>query len=272
MPQTTNKGYEIQTTGSNTNTWGTVLNDSALSVIDRNLGATASVTITSASPNATLTSTQPQAAIVVIGGAMGATNGVVTTSCVGFFFCWNNTTGTGIVTLNNGSGTAVIDRGVKCAVLATALGIQIIGENFGTNTSIGFFQTATPTGWTRQTSLNDALIRLTSGTASSGGTNNFTTINSSLMLAQANLPNVNLTTSPSGTHTHDYDDYGSGTNPNAEQNAGTSQNYADRTEFTSRTSDPGGNHTHTAALNGGVTQTAVNLNIKYIDVSRGTKA
>jgi hypothetical protein len=47
---------------------------------------------------------------------------------------------------------------------------------FDQGTAILFQQSSAPTGWTKQTTHNDKALRVVSGTASSGGTNAFSTV------------------------------------------------------------------------------------------------
>jgi len=105
MTTTTYKGYELQSTGSNTGTWGSTLNTSVFQLIDNNLGAI--VTLSLSSSNYTLTSTERQAAILRLTGTLLA-NVIVTTGCYGFFFVENLTSGNFSVTLTNGAGTSII--------------------------------------------------------------------------------------------------------------------------------------------------------------------
>jgi hypothetical protein len=66
-------------------------------------------------------------------------------------------------------------------------------------TAMGFFQTAAPVGWTKQTTHNDKVLRVVSGTASSGGTNSF----SSVMAANGSvIANTTITQSTMASHTH----------------------------------------------------------------------
>lgn len=77
-------------------------------------------------------------------------------------------------------------------------------SGFASGTRLVFQQTAAPTGWTKDTTHNDKALRVVSGTASSGGTTAFTTVFAARTIAQANLPNVTLTTNitdPGHTHT-----------------------------------------------------------------------
>lgn len=105
MATSTHKGYELQTTGSNSGTWGTVNNTDVLAVIDNNLGAITTKTLSSS--NVTLSATESQSAILRLTGTLsGAVQ--VTTACLGFFCVENVTSGNYAVTLTNGSGSNVI--------------------------------------------------------------------------------------------------------------------------------------------------------------------
>jgi hypothetical protein len=79
----------------------------------------------------------------------------------------------------------------------TAVPAEQLG--FDPGTAMVFKQSTAPTGWTKDTTaaLNDSLLRIVTGTASSGGSNNFTTVN-----AQTVVGNTTLTTAQMPTHTH----------------------------------------------------------------------
>jgi hypothetical protein len=60
-----------------------------------------------------------------------------------------------------------------------------------------FAQAAAPTGWTKKTTHDNKMLRVVSGTPSSGGSVNFSTVFgltavTSKSVVQANIPNVNL--------------------------------------------------------------------------------
>lgn len=105
MTTTTNKGYELQSTGSNTGTWGSTLNTSVFQIIDSNMGGMTTKSLSAS--NVSLTSSESQSAILRLTGTLLA-NVIVTTSCVGFFFVENLTSGNFSVTLTNGAGTSII--------------------------------------------------------------------------------------------------------------------------------------------------------------------
>ncbi len=82
-----------------------------------------------------------------------------------------------------------------------------------------------------------------------------------LALVQSNLPNVTLTTTSNGSHTHSYSDsyWSSENSGNAGlRGSGSPNQDSDNTRiYTGRNTESAGAHTHTIALNGGVTQTMI---------------
>lgn len=73
-------------------------------------------------------------------------------------------------------------------------------------TTMLFYQSAAPTGWTGSDSFSDHAIRVVTTASgnggSSGGSTAFTSVFTSRTILQANLPNVNLTAQSNGAHTH----------------------------------------------------------------------
>lgn len=115
MPTSVNKGYELQATGTNTNTWGTVLNEDVFEIVDRNLGGLVSKSLTNV--NVTLTAEESQNLILRLTGALsGAVE--ITTACVGMTIVENLTTNAFAVTFTNGVGTPVtLVQGVRNIVI-----------------------------------------------------------------------------------------------------------------------------------------------------------
>lgn len=85
---------------------------------------------------------------------------------------------------------------------------EILGIVSGTN--MLFQQTTAPTGWTKQTAHNNKALRLVSGTASSGGTNPFTTAFNAAVTSSSTV----LTTAQLPAHTHTDGTYAVGTSIN----------------------------------------------------------
>jgi hypothetical protein len=111
------------------------------------------------------------------------------------------------------------------------------GAAFPTGTRMSFQQTSAPTGWTKDTTaaINDSILRLVTGTASSGGTTAFSTWN-----AQTATGATTLSTAQIPSHTHDY------TAPN-QSHSYTQGSYEGTTNgggATTSATGGGGSHTH----------------------------
>jgi len=72
-------------------------------------------------------------------------------------------------------------------------------DAFAATTAMLFQQTAAPLGWTKQTTHNDKALRVVSGTASSGGSNSFSSV-----MAQTVVGNHTNTTAEITSHGHSY--------------------------------------------------------------------
>ncbi len=142
-----------------------------------------------------------------------------------------------------------------------------------------FRQAAVPSGWTKDTTYNNAALRVTSGTPSQQTTagNEFTTLLAARTIARANLPNVTLsltgTAASNGAHNHDYT-APTGTTGAHETGSGRTGDPTSVTAGTNTSTD--GAHTHTVSgttdsINGGVTQTTFNLAVNYVDLYIATK-
>lgn len=109
MPSTysPNKNYELQATGENQGTWGVLLNNNALSIIDLNFGGRLAVTVDSA--NVDLTSTQAQNVYITLTGTLtGNRDLTFPASDGGFYYILNSTSGAFSVTVKPLGGTGVV--------------------------------------------------------------------------------------------------------------------------------------------------------------------
>jgi hypothetical protein len=143
------------------------------------------------------------------------------------------------------------------------------GAEFSSGTRMTFNQTAAPTGWTKDTSTDNAGFRLVSGSVSSGGSVDFTTafasqtptitVNSVIGSAGA----TTLSTPQIPSHTHSYND--NGTN-----GGGIPKGFLVATGPTGATTGAeggGGSHTHPFSFSSGsATSSAINLAVKYVDL------
>ena len=125
--------------------------------------------------------------------------------------------------------------------------------SFPAGTKMVFQQTAAPTGWTKDTTaaLNDSLMRIVTGTASSGGSTGFSTYN-----AATTTGATTLSTSQIPSHTHVMYGGNEATNYNGFlwSNVNTAQSPT--------TQATGGNGSHTHSMT---------KNIKYYDFIIATK-
>ena len=138
------------------------------------------------------------------------------------------------------------------------------GSGFDAGTRMLFAQTSAPTGWTKDTTnYNNHAIRVVTGTASTGGTVDFTTAFVSQSVS-GTVGGTTLTTAEMPSHTHPVGGTSPGSNagnPNA-----TSWQIASRNGNTSSAATGGGgSHNHS------FTGTAIDLAVKYLDVITATK-
>ena len=259
MPNTTYKGYTIPTTGTLSGTWGDEINTNFTTIADLNIGGYATQSLSSS--NVSLTTTQSNSAIVRLTGTL-LVNVQVTSSCQGFQFVENLTTGSFTVTWTNGVAGVVIPQGRRVLVISDSTnGCRLGVTSFETGTRLSFQQTAAPTGWTKVTdaTYNNAAFRMVTGTASTGGSTAFTSVFTARTIIRSDLPNDTVTTTTNGAHTHTVSAYSS-TGANIIDSAG-----GPVAKLNTITTSSNGDHTHTIALNGGVTQTNMDFAVKYVD-------
>lgn len=190
MPFTTNRLYSVQATGSNAGTWGAgttnSLNEGVMEVMDANMGGKTVLSLSSTTPQL-LSQTQANNGLLRLTGALLA-NIVISpdagVTMSGFFFFENITTGNFTVTFTNAGGSVVLPQSRRGVMwIDTTYGPRILAvggsgsaDPIPVGTTMVFYQTSVPTGWTLSTALNDCAIRLVSTTGgSTGGVTGFTT-------------------------------------------------------------------------------------------------
>ena len=113
---------------------------------------------------------------------------------------------------------------------------QAAAGGFASGTRMSFQQTSAPTGWTKDTTaaINDSILRLVTGTATSGGTTAFSTWNAQTATGATTLSTAQI---PSHTHTlSNAQEGGDPYNQNARSlNGGT---------ISTNSTGGGGSHTH----------------------------
>ena len=136
-------------------------------------------------------------------------------------------------------------------------------EFFSSGTRMTFNQTSAPTGWTKDTSTDNAGFRLVSGSASSGGSVDFTTAFSAAravtvtsMSGSAGATTLSTPQIPSHTHTTTTVGFGSG--------IGLAGPYLGNEPVNTGATGGGGSHTHPFSFSTGAGN--VNLAIKYVDL------
>jgi len=275
MPTSVNKGYELQATGTNTDTWGTVLNEDVFEIVDRNLGGIVSKTLSNV--NVTLTAEESQNLILRLTGALtGAVQ--ITTACVGMTIVENLTTNAFAVTFANGVGTPVtLPQGARTIVITDGTnGPRKATEAFASGTPMLFFSAAAPVGWTKSTTHNNKAIRLVSGTGgATGGTADFTTVFTSRTPA-GTVGDTALTIAQIPLHGHPFRLSGGGSADN--NSGGFALELNDQTNYPAFTGTPaqttgqqiggtGGGQVHTHSFTG----TAMDFAVAYVDAIICTK-
>lgn len=205
-----------------------------------------------------------------------------------------------LVNTNPAGGDAPTDgdghiRGVKNVLLNTfpnitaAMTVTAADLNgfFASGNKMLFQQTAAPTGWTKDATHNDKGLRVVSGTASSGGTDSFSTSFSSskatdsYTLTVTDIPSHNHggATGSDGAHKHNLLYYTSGKSGSANTyilDSGVADDTADAAaDFThsSDTVSTAANHTHTVSSQGGGGghSHTIAIDLEYVDVIIASK-
>jgi hypothetical protein len=202
----------------------------------------------------------------------------------------NGGTGASTLTANNvilGNGTSAVQfvaPGTTGNILTsngTTWTSAAAGGGFDSGTVMLFAQTAAPTGWTKNTSTgNQHALRVVTGTASSGGSVDFTTAfasqtptgSVSITAISGSAGNTTLTTPQIPAHKHNTlaGDGGGYSGPNLQARQPTQFNLSNPVQNTGGD----GAHSHPFSFSSGsgtFSGNAINLAVRYIDVIRATK-
>jgi hypothetical protein len=242
LPATSLKGYEIQTTGSNSGTWGQVLNDNMIQYVDDNLAGITTLSLSSS--NVTLSASQARMCMLRLSGTLLA-NVVITSANNGIYLVENVTAGSFTVTLSDGSLTVTIPQSRRAVVYRDATnGPRIVsaggtGANAADPIPVGtvmlFYQNAAPTGWTISAALNDYALKIVS---SAGGVTSGSVAYSTLFGRTATDSHT-LTVAQIPSHTHSQSETNSSSGGIEAGNDFTSNGSA-----TTGATGGGGGHTH----------------------------
>ncbi len=168
----------------------------------------------------------------------------VTTATPGVSGAWVQMTPVPIASGGTGATTAAAARAA-------------LDVGFPSGTPLVFPQSSAPTGWTKITTHNDKALRVVSGTASSGGSVDFSTAFVSQGVA-GTVGNHTLTIAEMPSHSH--------TIPSFATAGGTGVSTGVQNSAT-LTGAQGGDGAHNHSFTG----TAINLAVKYVDVIIATK-
>lgn len=131
-------------------------------------------------------------------------------------------------------------------------------------TKMLFQQTAAPPGWTKDTTNDQAALRVVSGTAGSGGTVDFTTAFASQPVT-GTVGSTTLALSQIPSHGHTLPTQGSGDQGQSTITINTGGSLLNGPVVSTNANGSGGSHTHS------FTGTAINLAVKYVDTIIATK-
>jgi hypothetical protein len=152
----------------------------------------------------------------------------------------------------------------------------VVPESFASGTVMLFGQTAAPTGWTKDTTnYNNSGLRVVTGTASTGGSVDFTTAFASqtpagtINTAGLSAGATTLTTSQIPSHSHTILVTDTDTSGTAAESGSPGQ--VNRGNPSTSSVGGGGSHTHSISGSATFTGDAINLAVKYVDVIRATK-
>jgi hypothetical protein len=206
-----------------------------------------------------LTSLTLGSALPVASGGTGANTLTAEAVIIG-----NNTSSVKFVA-PGGSGNVLTSNGTAWTSVAAA--------GFPSGTVLIFGQTSAPTGFTKLTDQDNAALRVVSGSASTGGSVDFTTA----FASQTPTGSVSVNTSglSAGATTLSTAQIPSHQHSGGATLSGNNGGFSISTITTANTGFTGGGGSHTHSISGSATAaftgSAINLAVKYVDVIRATK-
>ena len=298
---------EKQADGENPNSWGLILNQNVIDLVDEAIAGYQTVSVSSATVSLTNnngSSDQSRNFGLKLEGALTADVTVGIPSQEKIYFVFNNTTGSNDVLFKTAGGTAVTatSQGQGMMIACDGTNINKFEGGFDSGTKMLFQQTAAPSGWTKDTTnYNNHALRVVTGTASNGGSVNFTSAFSSQTPAGSISNSVSgstashtLTTAQLPAHRH-FAFHNSNVSGGTQSSLDDSTTAARGSGFAGgsfdekysigktssnanvgRTSETGSGqgHTHgagTLAVSSTFSGNAIDLSVKYVDIIICTK-
>lgn len=130
-------------------------------------------------------------------------------------------------------------------------------DNFPAGTIMAFQQTTAPTGWTKESTHDNKGLRVVTGTASSGGSDSWTTTFSSSKTTQSHT--LSVSEIPSHNHTIRGTQQDGGSKTNYIDTSGTNGNQHNTSSTTTSTGG-GGGHSHD-----------ITMDLEYVDIILAAK-
>ena len=219
IPSADTTGYWRSTADNNTTNPDTSTTTATPTWLPHFFYGTSTISLSSA--NVTLSNLQYCKPVIVLTGTLTANVTLTFPQIVGDWVIENNTTGSFTVTAQTSGGSGVTAPNGSIALYSDGTNMYASSGGFLTTTVaaatyapmssgtlIAFQQSTAPTGWTKGTTYNDAILRIVNGAAGSGGSQSFSGWNASAStgltaLSIVQIPAHNHTATDSG-HTHSF--------------------------------------------------------------------
>ena len=182
-----------------------------------------------------------------------------------------STSAKGVVQLSSATNSTSTTLAATASAVKAAYDKASAAAAFPAGTQMLFVQAAAPTGWTKQTTVNDATIRIVSGTTGgkTGGSVAFSTafVAGKAITLSGNVGATTLSTAQIPSHTHPANYLTTGNDYDRDQAGYSNNDTGKKWKTVSGAAGSSGSHTH--SLSGTAT---VDLSVKYVDVILCKKA
>lgn len=287
---------EKQADGENPNSWGLIMNQNVIDLVDEAIAGYQTVSVSSATVSLTNnngSSDQSRNFGLKLEGALTADVTVGIPSQEKIYFVFNNTTGNNDVLFKTVGGTAVTatSQGQGMMMACDGTNINKFEGGFDSGTKMLFQQTTAPSGWTKDTTnYNNHALRVVTGTVGNGGSVDFSTAFASQSVSGSISNTVSgstaghtLTISEMPSHNHtgvvqQREDFNPTTGSTTQSPLGFGDtrggSRASASPLTIDNTGGGGAHSHdagTLAVSSTFSGNAIDLSVKYVDIIICTK-